>query len=119
LAPLAAMVSLFLPTGLSQQVDTLYEIREQRVESKKAESGASAVASKTQRLTIEDRLLNLLATRGPLRGRQIDTHFARVDWRKTAQFLVRRGTVSAKSVLPPPRVRAKHVRVTQLAVTPE
>jgi len=116
LAPLAAVVGLFLPVGLSQQVDTLYKIREQRVESGKVESG---VNPKTQRLTIEDRLLNLLRMRGSLRGRQIDTHFAKVDWRKTAGFLVRKGVLSARSVLPPPRVRSKHIRVAQLAVTPE
>jgi primosomal protein N' (replication factor Y) len=68
---------------------------------------------------VEDRILSLLRTRGPLRGRQIEAHFARVDWRKTAQFLVRKGVLSAKSVLPPPRVRSKHVRVAQLAMTPE
>src|SRR5262245_61745659 len=33
LNPLASIVNLFLPTGLNQQVDTIYEIREQRVES--------------------------------------------------------------------------------------
>jgi primosomal protein N' (replication factor Y) (superfamily II helicase) len=119
LAPLAAMVSLFLPTGLSQQVDTLYELRAQRVDSRGVESGKKDVSPKTQRLTVEDRLINLLGARGPLRGRQIDTHFARVDWRKTAQFLVRKGLLAAQSVLPAPRVRTKHVRVTQLAVTPE
>ena len=117
LAPLAAIVGLFLPVGLSQQVDTLYEIREQRLETRDLE--AQSISPKTQRLTIEDRLLNLLRTRGSLRGRQIDTHFAKVDWRKTAQFLVRKGVLSAKSVLPPPRVRSKFIRVAQLAVTPE
>ncbi|MFT3893507.1 MAG: primosomal protein N' [Anaerolineales bacterium] len=77
------------------------------------------IGAKTQRLTTEDRLLNLLQTRGALRGRQIDTHFAKVDWRKTASFLVRKGVLSARSVLPPPRVRSKFVRVAQLAVPPE
>jgi primosomal protein N' (replication factor Y) len=42
-----------------------------------------------------------------------------VDWRKTAGFLVRKGVLSAKSILPPPRVRTKYIRVAQLAVTPE
>jgi primosomal protein N' (replication factor Y) len=57
--------------------------------------------------------------RGPLRGRQIDTHFARVDWRKTAGFLVKKGVLSSRSILPPPRVRSKFIRVAQLAVPPE
>lgn len=117
LQPLASIVGLFLPPGLSQQVDTIYEIRERSVESGKAESGT--ISPKTQRQTVEDRLMSLLQLRGPLRGRQIDTHFAKVDWRKTANFLVRKGALSARSVLPPPRVRSKYIRVAQLAVPPE
>lgn len=116
LAPLAAVVGLFLPVGLSQQVDTLYELRITNYES---QVDSKTISPKTQRLTIEDRLLNLLRTRGSLRGRQIDTHFAKVDWRKTAGFLVRKVVLSARSILPPPRVRSKFIRVAQLAVTPE
>ena len=116
LAPLAAVVGLFLPVGLSQQVDTLYELRITNYES---QTDSKTISPKTQRLTTEDRLLNLLRTRGALRGRQIDSHFAKVDWRKTAGFLVRKGVLSARSVLPPPRVRSKFIRVAQLAVTPE
>ncbi|MCC6501430.1 MAG: primosomal protein N' [Anaerolineales bacterium] len=116
LAPLAAAVGLFLPVGLSQQVDTIYELRITNYES---QIDTKSISPKTQRLTIEDRILNLLRTRGALRGRQIDSHFAKVDWRKTAGFLVRKGVLSARSVLPPPRVRSKYIRVAQLAVTPE
>jgi primosomal protein N' (replication factor Y) len=76
LTPLAAIVGLFLPGGLNQQVDTIYELR---VTNYTNHSDPKNVSPKTQRLTTEDRLLNLLQTRGALRGRQIDTHFARVD----------------------------------------
>ena len=116
LAPLAAVVGLFLPVGLSQQVDTIYDLRIANIEARVDEK---SISPKTQRLTIEARLLNLLRTRGALRGRQIDTHFAKVDWRKTAGFLVRKGVLSARSILPPPRVRSKFIRVAQLAVSPE
>lgn len=118
LSPLAAVVGLFLPVGLSQQVDTVYEIREQKVENK-AVVNSKTISPQTQRLTIEDRILSLLKMRGALRGRQIDTHFARVDWRKTAGFLVKKGVLSSRSILPPPRVRSKFIRVAQLAVPPE
>jgi primosomal protein N' (replication factor Y) len=64
-------------------------------------------------------LLELLANRGSLRGRQIDRHFANVDWRKSAQPLVKTGVVNTQSVLPPPRVRPKHIRTAQLAVPPQ
>ena len=118
LSPLAAVVGLFLPVGLSQQVDTVYEIREQRIENRGVVS-SKTISPQTQRLTVEDRILSLLKMRGALRGRQIDTHFARVDWRKTAQFLVKKGVLSSRSILPPPRVRSKFIRVAQLAVPPE
>ncbi len=105
LAPLAAVVGLFLPVGLSQQVDTVYELRV-----------TNYIPQKT---TIEHRLIKLLQERGPLRGRQIDAHFSKVDWRKTAGYLVRKGVLESKSILPPPRVRTKYIRVAQLAVPPE
>jgi primosomal protein N' (replication factor Y) len=105
LNPLATIVSLMLPTGLSQQADVSYEIRDTSYEEK-----TSVVAT---------RLLNLLRERGSLRGRQIDSHFAKIDWRKTASFLVKKGALSSKHVLPAPRVRPKYLRVAQLSVPPE
>jgi primosomal protein N' (replication factor Y) (superfamily II helicase) len=123
LQPLASIVGLFLPVGLSQQADTIYElsrsIPEGRITNSQLPPSDRLNNQKTQRQTVEDRLLSLLRLRGPLRGRQIDTHFAKVDWRKTAGFLVRKGVLSARSVLPPPRVRTKYIRVAQLAVPPE
>ncbi len=103
-ASLAAMIDLMVPAGLSQQADTLYELRQPL-----ASPGTG----------IEARLLNLLSERGALRGRQIDRHFSRVDWRRVARALVLRGTLSSRSVLPPPVVRPKFIRTAQLAVPPE
>ena len=120
LSPLAAVVGFFLPVGLSQQVDTVYDLRLLNDDLRlSGNASVGGISPKTQRLTIEDRLLNLLRARGSLRGRQIDTHFAKVDWRKTAGYLVRQGVLSSKSILPPPRVRSKYIRVAQLAVPPE
>lgn len=104
LSPLASIVSLMLPAGLSQQADVSYELRNSNYEK------PSAIAI---------RLLNLLHERGTLRGRQIDSHFSKVDWRKTASQLVKKGILSSKHVLPPPRVRPKFLRVAQLSVPPE
>ncbi len=106
LNPLAAIVNLMIPTGLSQQADVQYSVV----------SNQLSVAS--EQSSIQKRLLNLLNERGALRGRQIDSHFAKIDWRKTAQMLVKKGVLSATHVLPPPRVRSKYVRVAQLAVAP-
>ena len=105
LAPLAAIVGLFLPVGVSQEADTNYQLRINNFNEK-----TSSIAT---------RLIKLLQERGPLRGRQIDSHFRKVEWRNSANALVRRGVISAKSVLPPPRVRSKHVRVALLAVPPQ
>ncbi|MBV6397420.1 MAG: primosomal protein N' [Anaerolineales bacterium] len=108
LQPLAAMIGLMLPTGLSQQADILFDIRYPDSELSNIELSPTA-----------SRLLKLLREKGKLRGRQIDRHFAKVDWRKTAQMLARKGILRTQSVLPPPRVRPKLIRVAQLAVPPE
>ena len=102
---LASIVGLFLPVGLSQEADTRYELRITNYDSLKS--------------TIESRLINLLQERGPLRGRQIDTHFRKVDWRKVASFLVKKGVLESQSVLPSARVRTKYIKTAQLAVAPE
>ena len=105
LNPLSAIIGMMIPTGLSQQADTLYSVRTPEYPDPSAK--------------VVTRILNLLHERGPLRGRQIDSHFAKIDWRKSANMLVKKGVLTSKNVLPPPRVRPKNIRVAQLAVTPE
>ncbi len=107
LQSLASVIGMMLPTGLSQQADTIFEIRYSKNELSNIE--LSAIAS---------RLAKLLQEKGALRGRQIDRHFAKVDWRKSADWLAKRGVLRKQSILPPPRVRPKFIRVAQLAVTP-
>lgn len=104
LSPLASIINLMLPTGLSQQADVRYSLRGER---------RPVEASATQK-----RIVDLLEARGPLRGRQIDRQIGGVDWRKSAQALVRQGVLVSESVLPPPSVRPKFVRTAQLAVSP-
>ncbi|MFA5873389.1 MAG: primosomal protein N' [Anaerolineales bacterium] len=113
LSPLAACIGLMLPAGLSQQADVFYQTVDRGPRTVK-NGLPSAVHGQTAA-----RLLDLLETRGPLRGRQIDRHFKNVDWRKTAQYLVRTGVLTSQSILPPPSVRPKFVRTAQLAVPPE
>ncbi|MBK8822239.1 MAG: primosomal protein N' [Anaerolineales bacterium] len=109
LSPLASIVSLMLPVGLSQQADVLYQTVDGRPQT--TQDGQPSI--------VHRRLLDLLQQRGALRGRQIDSHFSKVDWRKTAQILVKKGILSSKHVLPAPRVRPKFLRVAQLSVPPE
>jgi primosomal protein N' (replication factor Y) len=109
LAPISAVIGLFLPPGLAQQADMLFEVR-----------GSSDVTAEAETITqVGMRLLGLLNGKGPLRGRQIDRLMPRIDWRKTAQSLLRRGILSATSVLPPAGVRPKFVRTAQLATPPD
>jgi primosomal protein N' (replication factor Y) (superfamily II helicase) len=104
LAPLAAMINLMVPAGLSQQADVQYSVVNDRL------------ATSSEGGQVQKRLLKLLQERGALRGRQIDTHFRNVDWRKAAEWLVRTGVLEKKPVLLAPRVRSKYIRVAQLAV---
>ena len=106
---LASIVSLFLPAGLSQEADVLYQTIDNR----------PLTPDEVPSSTINRRLLDLLKERGPLRGRQIDTHFRKVDWRKVASYLVKKGVLESKSVLPPARVRSKYIKTAQLSVSPE
>ena len=112
LSPLAAIINLMLPTGLSQQADVRYALR--TVDPLSGAGGGQKTEDGFSQINV--RIVKLLDERGPLRGRQIDTHFRNVDWRKSAEWLVRRGVLEKKSVLPAPRVRSKYIRVAQLAV---
>ncbi len=121
LSPLAAIVNMMLPAGLSQQADVLYRLRRLSCETGEGEIEISVTEDippyPTDGLSpLQARLVTLLDERGPMRGRQIDTHFRNVDWRKSAEWLVKQGVLEKKSVLLAPRVRSKYIRVAQLAV---
>jgi primosomal protein N' (replication factor Y) len=105
LATISAVVSLFLPAGIAQHVDTLFTLRP---EMNSDIEGA-----------LEKRIVAALRSRGPLRGRQIDRLLPRLEWRRAVRSLQRRGIVETNSVLPPAAVRPKFVRTAELAVAPE
>jgi primosomal protein N' (replication factor Y) len=121
LASMASIVGLFLPPGLSQQVDTVYSLNDVPAGNAAEDGPTRAAAARGDGMarTVARRLEQLLGQRGPLRGRQIDRAMPRVEWRRTAQYLVRRGMLESRSVLPPASVRPKFVRTAQLAATPE
>jgi primosomal protein N' (replication factor Y) len=106
LNPLAACLSLLIPSGLDKQADAIYTPGLGR-------GGAPSLTPS------QERLLKLLEQRGPLRGSQIDHALPRLDWRKAARALVNKGLLRRQTYLPPPSVRAKTVRVARLAVDPE
>ncbi len=107
LNPLAALVGLMLPPGLSQQADVCYALHPHW-----QDSDFSAFSP------VQKRILELLHKRGPLRGRQLDRHFAHIDWRKSAGSLMRQAVLSSRSVLPPATARPKFIRTAQLAAPP-
>jgi primosomal protein N' (replication factor Y) len=109
LASLAACIDLMIPSGLSQQADSLYTLT----------SSSPAIASQAKGHALQGRLVALLQKRGPLRGGQIDKALPRLEWRSAAAALVRRGVITSQSVLPSPTVRPKRLRTVQLACSPE
>lgn len=107
LAPIGACINLMLPPGLSQRTDQLVKLV-QGVEINVAE------------LTpLEKRIVHLLQKRGDLRGRQIDTAIKQVEWRGTARKLARKGFLTVRAVLPPPKVSPKLVQKVALIADPE
>jgi primosomal protein N' (replication factor Y) len=107
LSPLAACIDAMIPPGLAQQADTLYQ-------------RSTPMIPPSHRLTpLQNRILNLINERGPLRGRQLDSKFRHVDWRASVRALVNQGLLSTQTVLPPPTIAPKTVRTAQLACPPE
>jgi primosomal protein N' (replication factor Y) len=103
LSSLASCIDLMIPPGLAQQADTLYE-------------KCIPIYPTTHPLSnLQNRILNLLTERGPLRGRQLDAAFRHADWRASIRPLVSQGLVGTKTVLPPPSVRAKTTRTARLS----
>jgi primosomal protein N' (replication factor Y) (superfamily II helicase) len=110
LSPLAACIDLMLPPGLKQMTDTVYDITA-------GQPGSDRLIKELS--PVQARLVKLIQEKGPLRGRQIDQSFARIDWRKPARSLVRKGVLKTHSILPPPSVQPKHARTARLGCPPE
>ncbi len=103
LSPLIDAITLMLPPGLSQQADGVYTLVSPDHSPKSA---------------VQKRLQELLQRRGPLRGRQIQRALPRVNWRRSAEALVRAGVLERKSILDPPKVGPRRIRTVRLAVAP-
>ena len=106
MAPIGACVGLMLPVGISQRADVLYSLNDLDL-TDELTAGFSP---------IQKRILNLLKTRGALRGAQITRALPKLDWRGAMLGLRKKGIVKTKNVLPPPRVTSKTVRTAALSV---
>jgi primosomal protein N' (replication factor Y) len=99
LAPLIDCLALMLPPGLTQQADLRVALADESVLPKTA---------------AEKRVLALLKERGPLRGRQLEYHLPRLDWRRAVDGLTRSGALSRESILSAPAVRPRRIRTVTL-----
>ena len=104
LAPVSEFISLMLPPGLSQRADSLYTLN------------LPADMDEETLTPLEKRLIARLREKGPLRGRQLDTSFRHVEWRRSARALIRKGLLVSQPVLPKPRVNPKTARTVRLAI---
>ncbi len=101
-ATLDSCLSAMLPPGLARHAEGLYELADESYRPEKP---------------VQQRLIKLLRERGVLRTGQLRTAFGPVEWEREAGRLVRSGVVRRCSVLPPPSVRPKKIRMVQLAVS--
>ena len=105
LSSISACYQLMLPPGLSQQVDSLYQLAQKLPEKPLS--------------PLQRRIVTLLEEKGSLRGAQLNHAFRRVQWKDAVRGLIRFGIVNSETYLAPPRVRAKMVRTVHLNVDPE
>ena len=114
LTPLGICVHAMLPSGLSKQADSLYTFSKRSQE--RFEAGEEIYAALTP---AQAKIVDLLADRGPLRGRQIQRALPHKHWQSTARALERRGVIESNAILQAPSVRPKQVRIVRLACSPE
>jgi primosomal protein N' (replication factor Y) len=106
LAPLAACVSLMLPSGIGKLADVEYALTDEG----EAFDGELSAA--------QARLHALLKERGALRGGQINHALPRKNWRSSAAALVNKGLVKTTALPPMPSARAKTVRTAEFVAAP-
>ncbi len=102
LSPLGVTLLAMVPAGLSVQADIEYRLPEDSLAQ--LESGEPLLEEITP---AQQRLVDLLRERGPLRGRQLDRALPHKNWRKTAGALARRGVLVSHSTLGDPSVKPK------------
>lgn len=105
ISPISACYKLMLPPGLSQQVDSMYQL---------SQTTPEIPLSLTQR-----RIVTTLKEKGPQRGAQLNRAFSHVNWKAAIRKLIQMGIVQSKTYLAPPRVEAKMVRTLHLNIKPE
>lgn len=101
-SPISACYKLMLPPGMSQQVDSIYEL---------VQKTPDLPLSPLQR-----RIVAHLKDKGAIRGAQFNRAFVRVNWKAAIRRLIQLGIVQSQTYLAPPRVQAKMVRTIHLNI---
>ncbi len=114
LSPLGITLLAMVPSGLSVQADLEYRLSDRSLTLLEEGQPLLADPSPTQ-----ERIIDLLVERGPLRGRQLDRALPHRDWRKSAGALARRGLLDSQSTLEDPAVKPKLERQLQYLGTPD
>lgn len=109
LSPLGITLHAMIPAGLSVRVDSEYALT-----AESQERLADDQPVYPDLTTAQQRLVDLLSERGPLRGRQIQRALPQKNWQRTAGALARRGVISRKNVLESPSVSPKTDRFVRL-----
>jgi primosomal protein N' (replication factor Y) len=102
LAPLGVTLHAMIPAGLSVRSDVEYHLNESSLNALEERVPPPPDLSPAQQ-----RLIELLSEKGPLRGRQLDYYLAHKNWRSTAGGLERRGLISSHPTLEDPSVGPK------------
>lgn len=102
LTPLALCVELMLPPGLGQHADRLYTLQPN-------------ILPQVTTAALQNKILQLLQERGPLRGRQLDALLPHRRWQEAMRAVLRNGWVTDQPVLLPPQTRARLARTARLA----
>jgi len=100
--PVSAYLSAMLPPGMGQRADTLYE------------TVLSEDIDQSSFTSLQRRLIDTLTRRGALRGRQLDSAFRHVDWRKSMRSLIRKGLITSQPILPAPKMTKKQLNTARL-----
>lgn len=104
-APLGACINLMIPVGFSRRADIVVTLTAQDAYDQSAFK------------PLQKRLLNLLKDRGPLRGRQLDHAFGKIEWRGSLEALRKAELVRTGNVLPPPGIAPKTLRTAALSLS--
>lgn len=105
MSPISACIKLMLPPGLSQNVDSMYQL---------VEKSPDVPLSPTQR-----RIVGILKEKGAQRGAQLNRAFSHVNWKAAIRRLIQLGIVQSQTYLAPPRVQTKMVRTIHLNIKPQ